>query len=228
MVVPAGLKGSVHDGGRSGRFIAGTVATFRLPMTLAAATARRPASHRDWLRSSTRAAHERVDARFSRFDLTTRHGYHRFLLAHHAVLPALELRLAASGAAALLADWPTRLRAPALAADLRQFGGALPVLGDGAPPLSPPAAFGMMYVLEGSRLGGAVLARRVLGNDDPGCRTATSYLRHGERLGLWASFVAAFDASDTVRDNRDEVVAAARDAFDLFVHAADASPGDPR
>jgi len=76
-----------------------------------------------------------------------------------------------------------------------------------------------MYVLEGSRLGGAVLARRVADNPDAACRKATRYLRHGERQGLWASFLAMFDASPHVRDNEAAVIAGALAAFAMFAGA---------
>lgn len=187
-----------------------------------------PPTHRALLRAATRAAHERVDAKFSRFDLTTRPGYRSFLATHSAVLPALEATLSRSGAADLLPDWPTRLRAPSLAADLVSIGGTSRMTADGAnEPVDAPAALGMLYVLEGSRLGGAVLAGRVANNVDADCRGATRYLRHGERRGLWASFVAAFDASEHVRDNPDEVIGGALTAFDLFARATDDARARP-
>ena len=76
--------------------------------------------------------------------------------------------------------------------------------------------WGMMYVLEGSRLGGAILAQRVEAGPDARCRAATTYLRHGQGQRLWPSFVAAFDAAEAVNDDFDEVVAGALQTFKMF------------
>ena len=175
---------------------------------------------RDRLRAVTREAHERVDRRFSGYDLGDPEAYRGFLEAHHAVLPGCEYMLEASGAAALVDDWAHRLRTPALVADLVSLGArpvrATPTLRR----LTPAAAFGMLYVLEGSRLGGAVLARRVLAGASARCRGATRYLRHGEGLRLWPSFLAALEASGDVRDDPDAAVASAIETFGLFEPAA--------
>lgn len=185
-------------------------------------------SARDHLRAATRANHERVDRRFGAYDLARPDDYRRFLVAHRAVLPACEAILAVSGAAALLPDWPLRRRASALDADLASLG--VDPDGDRAPgflpeaPLDAAAAWGMMYVLEGSRLGGAVLARRVADNPDAACRDATRYLTHGHGLRLWPTFVAAFDRSAVVGDNLDAVTASAGATFDRFDAAAGGQP----
>ncbi len=179
-----------------------------------------PPSFRMSLRALTAPAHERVDAAFSHLNLTDPAGYRRFLHAHYAILPECERVLAESGATDLLPDWPSRVRVPALAADIATVGG-VPARGIARlAPLSPAGVWGMMYVLEGSRLGGAVLARRVQDNPDPLCRTATRYLRHGQGLGLWPSFVAALEAAPAVQDEPDAVIASAMAAFDLFEAAA--------
>jgi heme oxygenase len=165
-------------------------------------------------------AHERVDAAFGRFSLTDPSGYRYFLQAHGAVFPVCERALAASGAADLLADWPSRVRSPALLADLETVGAAPgPEIPD-LPPLSPASAFGMMYVLEGSRLGGAVLARRLLTNPDERCRNASRYLLHGEGLRLWPNFVAAMEASPHVAQDPQSVIDSALRTFGLFEAAA--------
>jgi len=173
-----------------------------------------------YLRALTAPAHERVDAAFSHLSLTDPTGYRRFLHAHQMILPECERVLAESGAADLLPDWPSRVRAPALAADIATVGG-MPAPGIARlAPLSPAGVWGMLYVLEGSRLGGAVLARRVQDNPDPLCRAATRYLRHGEGLRLWPGFVAALEAAPVVQDDPDTVIASALAAFDLFEAAA--------
>ena len=175
---------------------------------------------RDRLRAATLDAHERVDRRFSRCDFTSTRDYRCFLEAHHAVLPGCEQMLAASGADRLIDDWMRRVRTPALVADLADLGRNPTPAAAPTTRLSPAAAFGMLYVLEGSRLGGAVLARRVLAGGNPRCGEATRYLRHGEGSRLWPSFLAALEASGDVRDDPDAVVASAIETFGRFEQAA--------
>ena len=194
-------------------------------VSCAGASERQPAdfSPRQHVRAATRAAHARVDGLFGAFDLADPADYRRFLEAHGSVTPSCERALSASGAAELLADWDRRARAPSLAADLADLGGASIGIPSPTRRLTPAQAFGMMYVLEGSRLGGAVLARRVLASPSAACRSATRYLRHGEGQRLWSAFVAAFDNSPVVRDALDDVVRGALAAFDLFEKAAETS-----
>ncbi len=184
-------------------------------------------SARARLKHATSDAHDRLDALFSAFDLTDPNGYRRFLAVHWQVLPRCEAMLAASGAARLLPDWPARVRTQALAHDLAAVGGQAPAGHGDVAAVGPAAAFGMMYVLEGSRLGGAVLARRVEANDDPACRGATRYLRHGAGQGLWPSFVAALDAAGCVADDITACIAGAARIFALFEAEASLESGRP-
>ena len=83
----------------------------------AAALAARLPTRRERLQAVARRAHEEVDAKFRRFDLTSRPGYLAFLSVHSRVIPALDAQLSASGAASLVSDWSSRRRASALATD---------------------------------------------------------------------------------------------------------------
>ena len=175
---------------------------------------------REYLKEHTRIAHQKVDLQFSRFELANPLGYRNFLEAHDAVLPHCERVLALSGAAWLIPDWPSRLRTLALEQDLRVMGGHASA---GMAPmvvLAPAAVFGMMYVLEGSRIGGAVLATRLCSNSGPHCRDATRYLLHGKGIGLWPSFVAALNTAPQVLSDIDTVLASALRTFELFEAAA--------
>ena len=78
----------------------------------------------------------------------------------------------------------------------------------------------MTYVLEGSRLGGAVLLRRVLANPDGSCRAATAFLRHGAGGALWPSFVAALEGERYVAGLLKAATAGAEAAFAAFERAA--------
>lgn len=116
---------------------------------------------RSALRAATAAHHDRVDAVFSRADLATRDGYGRFLQAQAGAYLPVEAGLSRAGAGAVVSDWQARKRAPQIAADLAALGLAVP---DDDVPIAfddTAAVLGGIYVLEGSRLGGALLARGV-------------------------------------------------------------------
>lgn len=118
-------------------------------------------SVRTTLRTATRDEHDRVDAAFSQYDLATADGYRAFLLRQASAHLPVEAALEAAGAADAIADWPARRRGDAIRADLADLGCTdipeQPFVGFG----SPAAMLGGLYVLEGSRLGGAVLVRQV-------------------------------------------------------------------
>ena len=111
------------------------------------------------LRDLTRAEHEAVDRLHTRFDLSQAAGYRAFLSAQASAFLAIEAALYSAGAADLVEDWPERRRSELLKADLAELG-INPPRGQ-APPLPFEAdLLGGIYVLEGSRLGGAVLSSR--------------------------------------------------------------------
>lgn len=174
------------------------------------------------LRHETRDHHARAEAALplTRPDLT-REGYVRYLEGafglHARLEPRLVEVLAPHAAALALAE---RQRLALLEADLAALGSpahALPL----APPLAlagVPEALGALYVLEGSTLGGQVLARRLA----PVSGGALRYLRgHGEATGaLWRALGEAVHALVPAPDAayQARAVGAARATFDLFTH----------
>lgn len=144
------------------------------------------ATPRKRLRAATAAAHERVDRGFARFDLADAAAYAGFLAAHADAFLPVEAALDAVGAERLLADWPERRRADALRCDLAALGrpaapGARFAIDDDA------AAWGALYVLEGSRLGGAMLARSVPDG------MPVRYLAAPQPPGAWRTMLARLD-----------------------------------
>lgn len=108
------------------------------------------------LREATGSDHDAVDAAFGGFDLKTRAGYAAFLIAHARALPAVEEALAAIPA------FPApRPRTDLLAVDLAALGEPMPDPLPFALTDHGAAAWGTLYVIEGSRLGGIMLARSV-------------------------------------------------------------------
>ena len=173
------------------------------------------------LRAATADKHEQVDAIFAGHDLADRASYTAFLLAHARVLPPVER---------LLADRPRFLdfppRTPAIAADLAALGRQLPSPEPVPAPRSDAAAWGMLYVIEGSRLGGAFLARSVPDG------LPKAYLSAAHARGGWRALLAALDAELAAAGESGvaEAVDAARATFDLYAAAAhdvDPSRGGP-
>ncbi|OWV79341.1 heme oxygenase [Rhizobium sp. R635] len=167
-------------------------------------------SLRSVLRAQTADCHAEVDKLFGTFDLSITGQYRTFLRAHARVVPSIEHALEAAGIVRLLSDWPERKRTQQLFADIRELGDRLPEL------LPPPALhgeaalWGTLYVLEGSKLGGALLARSVPDH------LPSRYLTPQAPKGAMRTFMDRLDASG-VDDSA--AISAARGIFDLFLKA---------
>lgn len=163
------------------------------------------------LRVATAKDHDGVDARFGSVSLDDPAGYRRVLTAHARALPAVEAALTADGRE--LPIW--RPRTAVLAADLAALGVAMPeplpfaVTGDAG-------RWGALYVIEGSRLGGQLLARSV-GQDLP-----SAYLSSRHEPGEWRALLAALDARAAAMGAawEDAAIAGARATFALYAAAA--------
>ncbi|WP_207538915.1 biliverdin-producing heme oxygenase [Sabulicella rubraurantiaca] len=167
------------------------------------------AGARLFLREATREAHDAVDRAFGAYALTGRDGYARFLRAQARILPAMERSL---DPGPLLPPW--RGRGPLLSADLAALGEAMPPAAPLALPPGEAARLGAIYVLEGSRLGGAMLARQVPA-EWPG-----AFLRTPAPAGLWRAVIALLEAEDSGPAWREEAADGARAAFGAFLDAA--------
>ncbi len=169
-------------------------------------------SLRSALRAQTADCHAGVDALFGNFSLSDIRTYKAFLRAHARVVPSVEAALEQAGIEQLLPDWPERRRAHLLLADMAELQEPPPPL-VARPDLRGEAAlWGAVYVLEGSKLGGAMLAKAVPDN------LPSSYLSpHGPK-GSMRAFMERLDTSGI--DDMAAAVAAARGVFDLFLKAA--------
>jgi heme oxygenase (biliverdin-IX-beta and delta-forming) len=169
------------------------------------------------LRNFTHDSHRALDRQLTSLDLTRTAGYRRFLEVTAAALLPLESALSRAGVSSMLADWEQRSRREAILTDLAAIGGrTLPLPFESR--LNASQAWGVLYVLEGSRLGAKVLLQAIAGL--PHARSATAYLRHGLGERFWQSFVVLLESRS--RDLADEldVMDGARLAFDLFTLAA--------
>lgn len=169
------------------------------------------------LKTATQADHEKLDRVVSRWDLSHRDSYAEFLLMHSALLPPLEQWLERSRVETFLPDWPVRQRRGALQSDLAALS---------APPLAParielrpslPSVAGVLYVLEGSRLGGKLLVRRVV---SAGEAMPVAFLGHRTGGQLWQIFLNWLDSQSFCSASRREAVSSARSVFDLYTATA--------
>ncbi len=167
------------------------------------------------MRAATSNDHAALDAIVTGWRIETPIGYGAFLTASYAALAPLELALEQAGVAQQLPDWAQRTRRAALAADLAQLGLEVPSF-QPAEVSSPEAVAGLLYVLEGSRLGAKFLARQVRA---AGAGLPLAYLTHGEGQDLWRSFLAWLDAIPKVGLRTDAAEAGARYGFRCFSEA---------
>jgi len=188
------------------------------------------------LREATAHAHEAVDAVFGDYDLTDRDDYARFLSAHAAAMVPLEAALDAAGAKRVTADWEMRKRGDLILKDLAALNAQpLPVRAElvEALPFSfqpkkegqcfdklstngrdmEPTLAGVLYVVEGSRLGGKFLARRVP------AEFPKAYLDAHQPSGNWANLLASIDAILYDQGRTEIAVGAALSTFSMFERA---------
>lgn len=166
------------------------------------------------LRLATAADHQAVDDRYGGFRLDDAADYRAFLQAHARALPAVEAVLRGDP------DLPAwRPRTGLLAGDLSAIGGAMPrSLRFDAP--TSAARWGALYVIEGSRLGGQLLARNVPAG------LPSTYLSARHLPGEWRTLLATIEAQAAAESDtwREAAVHGARACFALY--GAAAAPDD--
>jgi len=169
-------------------------------------------------RRATRGAHGRLDRRL-RFEgaAVTLERYVAYLQRMAPVVAEADARM--NGRPDLLRCLPdaaARAKVPWLLQDLDDLS-ARPHAGPVGLPAARdlPSLFGTLYVIEGSTLGGAVLARRVEAALGP---VPTRYLRaYGERPGeMWRSFCAGMEAAARDEASRRRVAIAAVETFETI------------
>lgn len=171
---------------------------------------------RHLLREETAPAHARVDRHFGA--LIEAGDYGEFLTASASAVLPLEEALTRAGADGLLPDWAERRRGGALHADLAALGITADREADLPLDVGGEAhQFGMLYVLEGSRLGAKVLLADLMTRADPDISGAMHYLRHGAGRRFWPTFLERLEDSSAVARAPQEAVAGAQAAFALFV-----------
>lgn len=170
------------------------------------------------LRAKMAAAHAAIDVAFADFDLGDRESYIRFLLIHARALSAIE---AAVGHSPDLPSW--RPRTALLESDLEAFGYRLPEPLAVGPILGLAEKFGLLYVIEGSRLGGRILSRRVAQ------AFPSAYLSSVHEHGEWRTFTSTLDERASAENAAwlDGVLAGANCGFGLYARSAKGRAEEP-
>lgn len=176
-------------------------------------------SLRQQLRSATTPLHHQVDAAFGAYALHTRDGYSDFLLSHARALFGLEVALEAAGIECLLPDWPQHRRRDALRQDLLALDLAVPTPLTLPNTLDSATCWGLVYVLEGSRLGARLLLERVRETPWPGQLHALHYLQHAGDNALWPRFLSQLEQA-AGELNAAAVCRGAELGFQQFIAAA--------
>ncbi|RFU20295.1 biliverdin-producing heme oxygenase [Geodermatophilus marinus] len=190
------------------------------------------------LRAATAAEHGQVESTLALMDpqlsrerlVAVLRRLHGFWAAAEAGLQGWAQREPADAAAV---QWDRRRRAHLFAADLRALGA-----GPGADAPELPAvedtdqALGRMYVLEGSTLGGTVIARHLAGLPGPGGGLAgAAFAPYGGETGaMWHAYRRVARAHVAAGGDAGRVVGAARGTFAALAAwcaPVGASPGGP-
>lgn len=148
-------------------------------------------------------------------------SYARFLRRIHAFLAPLQERIHAAFDASLLLDYSTRRTPRWIEEDLAR----LPNVEDTPPAQRIPripdtaAVFGALYVLEGSTLGGQVIAGMLQKSTDDAALPLRYFRSYGEETrARWQAFRTALNAfaDDAHPDAADRILAGANDTFTAY------------
>jgi heme oxygenase len=175
---------------------------------------------RTTLRAATRQAHETVDSLVGRFDLVSSADYASFLKLHGAAVLPAEGSVVDFGIERYVSDWRARTRSAAIRADLREagiydeFGQKLPF------DIDFPRAIGILYVLEGSRVGSAYLLRRLDHGRANDAHRPTRFLRHNRHLPMWPTFLQWLSRQQLDAEGTSAAIDAAKAIFQLYERSA--------
>lgn len=172
----------------------------------------------DRLRAATRADHQDLEDRLDIFGrIATPQGRRDLVAGFHRLHAGVEAAIAPWVDDLPDLDFAARRRSSRLAADLAALGEPTPPARSAPVVRSRGTALGLMYVLEGSTLGGRVIRKRAVA--DGVDLTGLSFLdAYGEAAGeRWRSFLAVLERETATPAERE---AAVRGGVAGFRHAA--------
>ncbi len=188
-------------------------------------THRPPAKFRERLRLVTRPAHERLEGHVNLEGLmTSLEAYRGVLEQLLRIYRPIEASLEKLDLAQLGIGYEERRKAGWLEADLKDLGhtadslGSLPSVAGLPLPQDPVEALGVLYVLEGSSLGGQLIVRNLAPKLNIGPRWAGRFYNgYGKNTGaMWQAFVAVLNAAGAEPDTARRIEDAALVTFAAF------------
>jgi heme oxygenase (biliverdin-IX-beta and delta-forming) len=179
------------------------------------------------LHAATEASQVALDTKLAPLFDQGLSGYAEFLWISAQGVLTLERGLEAAGVAAFLPDWPSRARAAALLSDMAAVGVAVPPAMEVRLPREEAYLYGILYALESTRLGAKLLVQRVDESGDDRIRAASRYLRHGEGMDLWRTFLERLEASRGAHATPDRAIRGALAAFATFDPSLSSAPCPP-
>jgi heme oxygenase (biliverdin-IX-beta and delta-forming) len=172
------------------------------------------------LRAATRDHHDRIDRLMDLRRMRDREHYARVLQVFDAFLARWEPAVAAALPTAR-GEWlQARSRRPFLRHDLQALGAdSLDAAIDLPAFARPPAAWGSLYVIEGSALGGQVITRHLAEAGLHRGNGAAYFHGWGDATGgMWREFRALLEAELAGPGDIAQACSAACDTFDLLTH----------
>ncbi len=170
---------------------------------------------RHTLRESTQAIHQEFDDAFRALNISDISSVTRFVISQALAFADLERYAEKHGITRILADWSVRRRT-------EQFASVLAAVSDEAmtsrqstldPSPSLSYLMGLLYVLEGSRLGGNYLRKQFFQAEDPTIKSFASCFVCDPKF--WTSFLARLE-KDAGHLLEEQCAQGARDAFGVF------------
>jgi heme oxygenase len=176
----------------------------------------------DKLKIRTLASHQELEkALVQRMRaMRTMEDYIALLQIFYSFFGALEERISIYVSASELPDYLQRRKSESLAVDICSLGGVLPekVSISEMPAIDNHLqAFGALYVMEGSTLGGQIISQMIakqLGIQEKGLSFFQSY---GKDIStMWATFKLTLDKQANNEADEERIIAAADDTFHKF------------
>jgi heme oxygenase len=152
--------------------------------------------------------------------MQTTDDYIALLQVFYSFFGALEDRINVYIGSAELPDHLQRRKSGSLATDIRALGGILPekeALSDIPGIDDPLQAFGALYVIEGSTLGGQIISGMIAKQLGIGEKGLSFFLSYGQHLAtMWATFKLTLNRQGDNEADRERIITAADATFRKF------------
>ncbi len=176
------------------------------------------------LRGGTKQHHDNVEVAMQSNQIMdkslTHEGFLRLLRINYLYMSTLEAVLAENSEWFAGLNLQERVKTPNLVSDLNLYGAEVPTAESNYfEGWSFPRLLGALYVAEGSSLGGQVIQRTLLANDNLHDIDQTLFYKgYAEQTGpMWKQFMAYLEVAPVAPQDIPQVVIGAQDAFGIMM-----------